>query len=241
VVKIRERAGARPASGIGPGGLRRDRIAGVVLAGGEGRRIGGDKPFRLLNGRPLIEHVVERMRPQVGALWISTRGNGSRLADFGKTIEDDLGTGLAGPVAGVLAALGAAAAEGFPAVAIVPCDAPLVPRNLVPRLAEALAASDAPGVVIATRAGLQPTFALWRVAAYARLRNAATQGPQLRRVCHEVGVAVLDCDEAGFNEAAFGNVNSRRELDEVENWIAVQSNRSAGGAGEGEKAHERGG
>jgi hypothetical protein len=81
-------------------------IIGVLLAGGLARRMGGgDKPLRLLAGRPLLEHVIERLRPQVAGLVLNANGDPARFAAYGLPIVADSVPDYAGPLAGVLAGL----------------------------------------------------------------------------------------------------------------------------------------
>ena len=211
---------ASPADSIG-------RIAGVILAGGAGKRIGGDKPLRPFLGKPLIEHVIDRARPQVGALWISARGNTQSLRRFALPIvEDETIAGAGGPLAGIVAALNRAVANRFDAVTIFPCDAPFVPLDLVDKLARTLQPSDAPGIVVSSSQGLQPTHGLWRVKAPAALRAAIEAGRlQLRLLCAELDVAFLDCRTAELDESDFFNINNEADIEAAK--LAHSDRRSA--------------
>ena len=74
-------------------------ICGLVLAGGQGRRMGGvDKGLQLLQGRPLIQHVIDRLRPQVDSLLINANQNLERYAEFGCPVVSDRVGGFAGPL-----------------------------------------------------------------------------------------------------------------------------------------------
>ncbi|MDJ0972378.1 MAG: NTP transferase domain-containing protein, partial [Kiloniellales bacterium] len=78
-------------------------VAGVILAGGLSRRMGGgDKALRALAGRPVLAHVVARARPQVAALVLNANGDPGRFADFGLPVAPDVVEGFAGPLAGIL-------------------------------------------------------------------------------------------------------------------------------------------
>ncbi|MGB9355863.1 MAG: molybdenum cofactor guanylyltransferase MobA, partial [Azonexus sp.] len=137
-----------------------EKITGVVLAGGLGRRMGGvDKGLQLLNGRPLVSHVIERLAPQVDELLINANENGERYAAFGHRVVPDQIPDFAGPLAGVHAALSAAA---YPLVATAPCDSPFLPADLVFRLFSALTATNANLAVARTFDQPHPVFCLCR-------------------------------------------------------------------------------
>src|SRR5690242_7248093 len=103
-------------------------VVGVVLAGGAGSRMGGNKPSRLLAGKALIEHALDRLGPQVAATWISARGDLDQIAGHGLPIVRDRDpTSPGGALAGIVSALAEAGARGFDLVATVPCDAPFLP------------------------------------------------------------------------------------------------------------------
>ena len=114
-------------------------VTGLILAGGRGERMGGaDKGWVMVDGRPLIVSVVERFAAQVGPLLISANRNVERYAALSTVVEDDAayanGERFAGPLMGVLSGLRHARTDW---VAIVPCDAPNLPGDLVQRLASA--------------------------------------------------------------------------------------------------------
>ncbi|EPX82537.1 Molybdopterin-guanine dinucleotide biosynthesis protein A [Rubellimicrobium thermophilum DSM 16684] len=101
-----------------------ERPPAVILAGGLGRRMGGDKALRPFLDATLLHAVLERIAPQAGPLAINANDDPGRLAAFGLPVLADPLPGRPGPLAGVLAALDWAAAVGAPAVLTVPCDAP---------------------------------------------------------------------------------------------------------------------
>jgi molybdopterin-guanine dinucleotide biosynthesis protein A len=150
-------------------------IAGVVLAGGLSRRMGGgDKCLRLLAGRPILAHIIERARGQVAALALNANGDIGRFAGFGLPVVADSVPDFAGPLAGVLAGLDWAAA-GVPQathVASFAGDAPFLPRDLVARLAAALVEEDAELACAASAGQAHPVFGLWPLALRAELRQA---------------------------------------------------------------------
>ena len=116
-------------------------VVGVVLAGGQSRRMGGDKALMPLHGRPLVAHAIDRLRPQVDTLILNANGDPARFAAFGLPVVADPVPDFAGPLAGILAGMLWARAERSAArlVATAATDTPFFPLDLVARLA---AASD---------------------------------------------------------------------------------------------------
>ncbi|WP_459865804.1 molybdenum cofactor guanylyltransferase MobA [Endothiovibrio diazotrophicus] len=116
--------------------IARQEITGILLAGGEGRRVGGaDKGLLPFHGRPLVEVVLARLTPQVGRVVISANRNLEQYGGYGWPVVADEADHCLGPLAGVVAALGSVTS---PFAMVVPCDAPCLPENLVARLASAL-------------------------------------------------------------------------------------------------------
>ena len=117
-------------------------LVGLLLAGGLSRRMGGgDKTLRPLGGRTILDHVIERVRPQVEPLVLNANGDPARFAGTGLPVAPDVVPDFAGPLAGVLTGLDWAAehAPGARWVATFATDAPFLPTDLVERL---LAASS---------------------------------------------------------------------------------------------------
>lgn len=136
-------------------------ITGCILAGGEGRRLGGaDKGLVELAGEPLVAHCLARLRPQVGALVISANRNLETYRAFGVPVFDDAREDYAGPLAGCLGALRRA---DTPYVVTAACDSPFLPADLAARLRDALLAEAGEIAVVVTAGRLQPVFALYDV------------------------------------------------------------------------------
>lgn len=182
-------------------------ITGLVLAGGQGRRMGGvDKGLQLLQGRPMVEHVIARLHPQVGAVMINANQNLDRYAAFGCPVVPDAITGFAGPLAGLHAGLGAATT---PYVVTAPCDSPFLPSDLVARLSTARAAQDADLAVAKTGDQPHPVFALVATRVLPHLAGFLGRGE--RKI--DIWYASLKVVEVPFeDEAAFSNINTRAEL-----------------------------
>ena len=138
-----------------------ERVAGVVLAGGLSRRMGGgDKGLCQLDGKPLIQHVIERLAAQASPLAINANGDASRFAGLGLPVIADATEDFAGPLAGVLAGLrwAAKAAPEARFIVTAACDTPFFPADLVAKFLEA--AGDAYPAIVLAKSGerIQPVF-----------------------------------------------------------------------------------
>ncbi len=190
-----------------------NRPPAVVLAGGQGRRMGGyDKPLLRLAGRPLLDHVLARLRPQVGDVALNANGDPARFAAWDLPVLADPVADLPGPLAGVVAAMLWARERGL-RVLTVPGDVPLLPLDLVARLA----ATD-PGRIALARADgrLHPTLALWPVA-LADTLLAALRADQRRVAAWAVEQRAVCVDFT--DAAAFHNVNTPADLAVAESLL----------------------
>lgn len=189
---------------------------GVILAGGQARRMGGgDKGLLELGGQSLLAHVMDRLGPQVAGLALNANGDPARFDDLGLPVLADPVAGYPGPLAGVLAGLDWAAEKGAETIVTVAADTPFFPCDLVPRLLLASDGMSTPLALAATeeegRVWRHPTFGLWPVALRADLRAALTQG--VRKV-------VIWTDRHGAAECVFPNagdpffnINTPEDLD----------------------------
>jgi len=187
----------------------------VLLAGGLARRMGGgDKPLHMLGGRALLEHVLERIRPQVRAVALSANGDPARFAFWGlPVLADPLGGNL-GPLAGVLAGMRWAAALGVADVLSVPGDTPFLPADLVDRLEAARRAAGVPIACAASLGRTHPVVALWPAALADALEAALRDGARrIDRWTATQGVTAAEFDAAGVDP--FFNVNSPADLAEA--------------------------
>ncbi len=150
-------------------------IVGLLLAGGQSRRMGGgDKALRLLAGRTLLDHVIDRVRPQVAALVLNANGDPARFTRFGLPVVPDSIADFAGPLAGILAGLDWTAANrpDCPMVVSLATDAPFLPADLVARLRQGIAAAAADLACAASCGQPHPVIGLWPVRLREELRQA---------------------------------------------------------------------
>jgi len=189
---------------------------GVILAGGLARRMGGgDKPLRLLAGRPMLDHVIARIGPQCAALAINANGDAARFAPYGLPVLPDPLPDNPGPLAGILAAL---EASPLPWVVTVPGDSPFLPGDLVERLHAAREAAGTPMACAASGGFTHPPIALWPRELAPDLREAITQGERkIDRWTARHGVAHAEWLSAPHDP--FFNANTPEELDEAKRLL----------------------
>lgn len=187
-------------------------ITGLVLAGGQGRRMGSvDKGLVLLDGRPMAQHVIERLAPQVDEILINANQHASEYAALGhRVIPDQIG-GFAGPLAGLHVGLAQARHR---LIASVPCDSPFLPADLVTRLREALQDRRADLAVARTFDQPHPVFALVRQEVLPHLTRFLDGGG--RKI--DAWYATLATVEVAFDDEAdaFRNINTADELRQAE-------------------------
>ncbi|WP_143598915.1 molybdenum cofactor guanylyltransferase MobA [Pseudothioclava arenosa] len=184
-------------------------IAGLILAGGRGIRMGGiDKALLPLMGRPLVDHVLTRLAPQLGPIAVSANGNPARFEPWGLPVLRDGFMGE-GPLAGLMAGLGWAEAQGAKALVTVAVDTPFVPADLVARLADR--GVDLP-VVAASGGRRHPTVALWPVSEAPRIAEAFAEGER------RLGAVLSGARSVDFSAAPdpFFNINTPADLDAAE-------------------------
>jgi len=187
-------------------------ITGLVLAGGQGSRMGGvDKGLQPFRGKPMVAHAIERLEPQVQEIIINANRNAEAYAAFGHRVIADSITGFAGPLAGFERGLDYAKGE---LVATVPCDSPFLPPDLIARLHAALERAQADLAVAKTGDQAHPVFCLMRRSLHRSLRQFLGSGQ--RKIdrwyaSHKVVEVPFD-DEA----EAFMNINTRSELSQAE-------------------------
>lgn len=192
---------------------------GVILAGGQAKRMGGgDKGLAPLGGRPLLDHVIDRLKPQVAEMALNANGDPARFRDFGLPVVPDSIAGFAGPLAGVLAGLDWAASEGSDYIVTAAADTPFFPADLVPRLLLAAEENQMPIALARTDNGRHPTFGLWPVRLRENLRTALIGGTRkIVAWTDEHGTANADFPIVSFDP--FFNVNTPEDLADAEAFL----------------------
>jgi molybdopterin-guanine dinucleotide biosynthesis protein A len=201
----------------------RPGVAGIVLAGGRSRRMGGgDKCLRNLGGETLLARAIARARPQVETLVLNANGDPGRFASYGLPVARDVVEGYAGPLAGVLTGMEWARAHApeCPWIVTFASDAPFFPDDLVARLMAAVEEGGTELACAASRGRSHPVFGLWPVRLAEALREALVS-EEIRKI--DRWTARYRLAEVGFADTAvdpFFNVNAPEDLAEAERLTA---------------------
>jgi molybdenum cofactor guanylyltransferase len=195
-------------------------ITGVVLAGGRGSRMGGvDKGLQNFNGMPLALNALLRLQLQVGHCMVNANRNLAAYESFGAPVWPDGLADYAGPLAGFLTALERCET---PYLVTVPCDSPLFPVDMVPRLAEALLRGNAEIAMVAAREEdgqlrAQPVFCLLHVSLLESLvRFTQAGGRKIDAWTSQQRQVLVPFDTPGDDPRAFFNANTLAELHQLE-------------------------
>ena len=194
-------------------------VAGILLAGGKSRRMGGgDKCMNLLDGKPILGHIIECVGPQVSQLVINTNGDPKRFSSFGLQVILDSVEGYFGPLAGVLSGMEWAKNHFSECKWIVTfaTDTPFLPTDLVERLIESATYYSADVTFAASANRRHPVFGLWPVSLSEDLRYALIH-EGIRKIDHWADK--YDCIEVIFDEELvdpFFNINKPEDLVQAE-------------------------
>ena len=203
-------------------------MIGLLLAGGLARRMGGgDKPLLTLAGRTLLDHALERLRPQVRTVLLSANGGPERFARFGLPVVADTLPDHPGPLAGILAGMRWAQRNGLGDADLlsVPGDTPFLPSNLGTTLLERRAALPGARIAAAASHGRpHPAIALWPVDLADDLDAALRSG--VRKVSawaapYGVALATFAVEPCGGDP--FFNVNTPGDLREAERLMRANA------------------
>lgn len=186
----------------------KSNIQGHILAGGRASRMqGADKGLLELNGKPLVVHVIEQLRPQVTNICISANRHLAQYRHYGWPVITDSEEGFLGPLAGIYSALLACRSEWL---LTVPVDCPFLPEDLVLRLSQAVSSGHHPVAVVHDGTGLQPTFCLLHHSLAENLQQYLKQGGRKTgEWLRQQNPALADYSD---HPAAFININSPADL-----------------------------
>lgn len=189
----------------------RDDIAVVVLAGGEGLRIGGAKPLRRLRGERLIDRAARQARGWSDAVAVALRRPGQLGEIEVETVIDE--TNVAGPLAGLIAALKYARERGRTSVLTIPADTPFLPPDLPMRLDGAIGGQ---ACALASSGGrLHPACGLWRASAFEQVEAYLATGRRSLNAFAEL-IGYVAVEWPGGPADPFFNINTADELAQAE-------------------------
>ena len=188
------------------------QITAVILAGGMGRRMGGqDKGQLILNGRPLIEYILEAIEPQVKTILINANRHQAEYARYGYPVVPDLLQGYQGPLAGFASGMRAATT---PYIVTLPCDGPFSAPDLVKRLATALQSMHADIAVAHDGERLQPVYALLPTKLQSNLEDFLASGERkIDRWYAQHNMAFADFADA---TQTFQNINTPQDQQRIQ-------------------------
>ncbi len=188
---------------------------GLVLAGGASRRMGGaTKALAPLGGKTMIDHVIARFEPQVDELWLSVAADPGPIAHLDHRQLVDPEPRHCGPLAGLVQGLIDLPDDGW--LLLAPCDAPLLPGDLVERLLDAAGPQH---LVAVAREGsqLHPTFSAWRKAALPDVARGLAGSKGLWPTLHKLPHAIAEWPLA--EPSPFYNVNEPGDLQRAARWL----------------------
>ncbi len=201
--------------------METQKPAGVILAGGQSRRMGVDRKALLeLKGRPLLEHVIERLSPQLDPLMLSCESQTDEFDSFGLPVVPDLLPRHRGPLTGLYSALQVLADKGQDnGLVLCPCDAPFIPDDLVQVLIGADRGDSPPVVVVSYQGVLQPTFSLWHNHHLPFIREAVVKRGRggLKHMLSLLPHTVVEW--ASTEPSPFFNINTPEELETAAAWL----------------------
>ena len=186
-------------------------VSGLILAGGKATRMeGANKALIPFLSRPMISHVIERLLPQVDDIIINANQEAEAFSSFHLAVLSDEVTGYAGPLAGLHTGLKASQNEW---VLCVPCDSPLLPKNIAESLMQAAIKENADIAIPKTNVQNHPVFCLCKKSLAADLANYLHHGG--RKVTE--WQQTQRCIEVHFDdESAFSNINTFEDLAKLE-------------------------
>ena len=191
--------------------MDKQSITGIILAGGQARRMGGqDKGLLKLANKTMIEYILDILKPQLGYIVINANRNLTEYARYGYPVTSDLIEGFFGPLAGMMSGIKIA---NTPLIATVPCDTPLLPEDLIKRLYAALIEQQADISVVHTGERLQPVVTLMKTTLLDSITEFLQRGERkIDRWFASQAMAIVDFSD---QPSAFININTEADMTAV--------------------------
>lgn len=193
--------------------LNKHNVTAVILAGGKGRRMDGkDKGLVELANRPLIEYVIDAIKPQVESIILNANRNQEQYSRYGYPVVSDALADYQGPLAGFICAMKSSTTSH---IVTLPCDGPFLPADLVDRLISSLTDNNAEIAVAHDGDRMQPVYSLMPVTlsnSLGSFLDSSERKIDLWYSQHRVALADFsDCPET------FRNINTAEQRDRLQN------------------------
>ena len=184
-------------------------ITGVILAGGQARRMGGqDKGLVMLNGKPMVEIIIDIIKPQTAKLLINANRNHDRYSQYDLELVADELSGFCGPLAGMASALKTINTDYM---VTAPCDSPFIPLDLVQRLADALENKSTEISVAHDGERIQPVFCMLKKTLLQSLTDYLAAGERkIDRWFKQHDFAIADFSD---KPETFDNINTHEDVE----------------------------
>lgn len=191
----------------------KESVVGLILAGGQGRRMQHpDKALVVFRGRPLLTHVLDRLRPQVDQIWLNVNRNQPRYEAFDLPLLSDHARYInSGPLAGIQAGLSFRETHKPGWLLVCPCDTPFLPETLADRLLSAALGSGQRAAVVHDGHRLHPVICLLHSNLLGELEAHLQCGPGSVHAWLEV-IAATIVDFSDAPKESFANINTPEEL-----------------------------
>ena len=193
-------------------------VDAVILAAGRSSRMGSvNKVQAVLAGKPLLNHVIDRLVPQVDQLVIN--GDAGICGDSGYPLVEDALDGFQGPLMGLYTAINSDKLGQGTYLMMVPCDGPFIPNDLVAELHQQILEQDADIACIRYQGFAQPTFSLWhkRVAPAVKEAMLVKKYGGFKPLLADLKTTYLDWPEQTISP--FFNINTVDDLAEAEGLL----------------------
>lgn len=196
--------------------LDKNTVTGVILAGGEARRMGGqDKGLIQIAGKPMIEYILDAIAGQVNTVIINANRNQDRYRCYGYPVIGDEFEGFNGPLAGMASCMGKINTE---LMLTVPCDSPYIPEDLAKRLYRQLREKHADISAAHDGKRIQPVFALMKCNLLSSLLDYLNQGD--RKIDRWFGQHHLAVTDFSDKPETFININTPEDIEQIEATLA---------------------
>jgi len=191
-----------------------NNVSCVIMAGGKSSRMGTDKSWVDVSGKPMITRVIDIITPQVNEIIINTNSDDKKYYDLGYPVQNDIIKGFKGPLSGVLVGLKNCNND---IVLSVPVDCPLLPNDLVSRMLSSI--TDEVDVVVARREGQNhPVIALWKKRLVSQLEKNINNG--IYKVdLFTKNLCCVQTDFDNYDYDIFMNINTQEDINKVKNHI----------------------